>query len=108
LEECTHLDQIKEVTPNSEGCAECIAKGDTWIHLRMCRTCGHVGCCDESDNRHARQHFRETNHPIINSLEPGEEWSWCFIDEVIVGLEPPPSEQAGGFLKLLKWVLRSG
>jgi len=108
LKECAHLDQIKEVTPNSEGCAECIALGDTWIHLRMCRTCGHVGCCDESKNKHASRHFYEMDHPIIKSLEPDEGWSWCFIDEVVVEFETAPPEQGGGLLRLLKKVMRSG
>ena len=72
---CTHLDQIQAVTPESEGCAECIALGDTWVQLRMCMICGYVGCCDDSKNRHAAQHFHETNHPIVKSLEPGEGWN---------------------------------
>jgi uncharacterized UBP type Zn finger protein len=61
--------------------------GDTWVHLRLCRTCGHVGCCDDSKNRHARKHFVTTKHPIISSFEPGEDWSWCFVDEVQVFLK---------------------
>ena len=93
MEECTHLDQIQEVTPNSSGCAECIALGDSWIHLRMCRICGHVGCCDESKNRHAQQHFHETDHPIIKSLEPGEGWSWFYIDEIVVEFEAAPTPE---------------
>jgi MFS family permease len=92
MEGCTHLDQIKEVRPNSEGCPECMALGDTWVHLRMCRTCGHVGCCEDSKNQHALQHFHKTDHPIIKSLEPDEAWSWCYVDETVVELEttPPP------------------
>ena len=66
--------------------AECLAAGETWVHLRLCRTCGHVGCCDESKNRHASKHFRATQHPIMTSLEPGEDWSWCFADEVMMEL----------------------
>ncbi|MHB8475852.1 MAG: UBP-type zinc finger domain-containing protein [Steroidobacteraceae bacterium] len=61
-----------------------LAIGDSWVHLRLCRTCGHVGCCDDSKNRHARRHFLEHKHPIISSFEPGEDWSWCFIDEIEV------------------------
>ena len=81
MENCTHLDQIQAVVPQSEGCLECIAQGDQWVHLRLCRTCGYVGCCDESKNKHATQHFHRTNHPIVRSLEPAEVWSWCYIDQ---------------------------
>ncbi len=81
MTKCTHLDQIKEITANSEGCADCVALGDAWVQLRMCRICGYVGCCDDSKNKHATQHFYETNHPIIKSLEPGEGWNWCYLDE---------------------------
>ena len=68
--ECSHLDQIKPVKPNSKGCEECLAMGDTWVHLRLCLTCGHVGCCDSSPLRHARA----VGHPIVRSFEPGESW----------------------------------
>lgn len=78
---CTHLDQILTHTPNTTGCEECLKMGDTWVHLRLCLTCGHVGCCDESKNKHARQHFHATNHPLIRSFEPGETWGWCYIDQ---------------------------
>ena len=82
---CTHLDQILEsVTPGGEGCQECLATGDTWVHLRLCRTCGHVGCCDSSKNRHATKHFHDTEHPVISSFEPGEQWVWCYVDEVVL------------------------
>jgi uncharacterized UBP type Zn finger protein len=82
---CTHLDQIREVTPRTpEGCEECLATGDTWVHLRLCMICGHVGCCDDSKNRHATKHFHATNHPIIRSFEPREDWGWCYIDEVVL------------------------
>jgi MFS family permease len=84
---CSHLDQIREVTPQSEGCAACLALGDSWVHLRLCRICGHVGCCDESKNKHAAQHFHQTNHPIIKSLEPGEEWNWCYLDQTYLEVE---------------------
>ena len=82
--ECTHLDSVITATPNTDGCEECLAIGDTWVHLRLCRTCGHVGCCDDSKNKHATKLFRSTKHPIITSLEPGEYWSWCYIDELEV------------------------
>jgi uncharacterized UBP type Zn finger protein len=79
---CTHLDQIREVEPGSDGCAECLKSGDKWVHLRMCLECGHVGCCDSSKNKHATRHFHQTHHPIMRSAEPGEDWGWCYVDEV--------------------------
>ena len=82
--QCSHLDQIHEVTPSANGCEECLKTGDTWVHLRLCLTCGHVGCCDSSKNKQATRHFHATNHPIIQSLEPGEDWVWCYIDQVIL------------------------
>jgi uncharacterized UBP type Zn finger protein len=80
--ECTHLDEIKEVTPSATGCEDCLRIGAEWVHLRLCMTCGHVGCCDSSPNKHATKHFHATQHPIIKSFQPGEEWGWCFVDEV--------------------------
>ncbi len=85
--QCTHLNQVKTDKPNSHGCEECLAMGDTWVHLRLCRTSGHVGCCDSSKNKHATKHFQATRHPIMTSLEPGEDWSWCYIDEAGLLLE---------------------
>ena len=83
--ECTHLDQIQEVTPlTPQGCGECMKTGDRWVHLRLCLTCGHVGCCDSSPNRHATKHFRTTRHPIMQSFEPGEDWRWCYVHEAEV------------------------
>jgi uncharacterized UBP type Zn finger protein len=84
---CNHLKFVRTSTPKSDGCEECLAMGDTWVHLRLCRTCGHVGCCDDSKNKHATKHFRSTHHPIITSLEPGEDWSWCYVDEVALEIE---------------------
>src|SRR5712675_2112096 len=81
--ECTHLDQIKEVTPSADGCEDCLRIGSTWVHLRLCMICGHVGCCDSSPNKHATKHFHATQHPIIKSFQPGEEWGWCYVDEVM-------------------------
>jgi uncharacterized UBP type Zn finger protein len=78
---CTHLDQIHPVHPNTNGCEECLAIGSRWVHLRMCLTCGHVGCCDSSPNRHATKHFHGTHHAIMQSAEPGERWRWCYVDE---------------------------
>jgi uncharacterized UBP type Zn finger protein len=83
---CTHLDQIRDVTPSSEGCEECLKIGSTWVHLRMCMTCGKVGCCDSSPNKHARAHFQEAGHPIVESAEPYEDWRFCFIDNEVTWL----------------------
>ena len=83
---CSHLDMLRDVTPSAEGCEDCLKIGGTWLHLRICRTCGHVGCCDQSPNRHARKHAETSGHPIMQSIEPGEDWIWCFVDEVY--LEP--------------------
>ena len=82
--DCVHRDQIKEVTPSAQGCEECLRTGDTWVHLRICMICGHVGCCDNSKNKHATEHFRKTGHPIIQSFQPGESWMWCYIDDVML------------------------
>jgi len=84
LAACTHAAGILEVRPASRGCEECLRLGDRWVHLRLCLSCGHVGCCDSSKNRHATAHFWATSHPIVRSLEPGESWRWCYVDEVVV------------------------
>lgn len=81
---CTHLDLIQDITPSSDGCEECRQTGDTWVHLRECLICGHVACCDSSKNMHAARHFQATGHPIIQSLEPDENWQWCYIDKVML------------------------
>jgi len=83
-ETCTHLDSIREVTPRADGCEECLKMGAKWVHLRLCLTCGHVGCCDSSRYRHATKRFHRTKHPIVRSFEPGEDWKWCYIDEVLI------------------------
>jgi CPA2 family monovalent cation:H+ antiporter-2 len=81
---CTHLDRIRAVRPGTPGCEECLRAGDAWVHLRLCMTCGHVGCCDTSKNKHATAHHHGTGHPIIRSLEPGERWGWCYVDEALL------------------------
>ncbi|TLY35733.1 MAG: UBP-type zinc finger domain-containing protein [Nitrospirae bacterium] len=81
---CTHRNQIRKVTPSARGCEHCLAIGDTWVHLRLCLSCGHVGCCDSSKNRHATKHYHATSHPIIQSVEPGESWRWCYPDELFM------------------------
>ena len=79
---CPHAKQIRQVTPSGTGCKECLETGDTWVHLRECLVCGHIGCCDSSKNKHATQHFHLTKHPIMQSFEPGENWRWCYVDEI--------------------------
>jgi uncharacterized UBP type Zn finger protein len=81
--QCSHLeeDRGKVIRPSTKGCEECLKSGDSWVHLRLCETCGHVGCCDDSKNRHASAHFRATAHPVIRSFEPGENWRYCYIDD---------------------------
>ncbi|HEY7022035.1 MAG TPA: UBP-type zinc finger domain-containing protein [Ktedonobacterales bacterium] len=81
---CTHLNAIRQVTPSAQGCEDCLKTGDSWVHLRLCLECGHVGCCDNSKNKHATKHFHATRHPIMQSFEPGEDWRWCYVDEMIV------------------------
>ena len=84
MDSCSHLDQIQitQLPESVDGCEECLAAGGKWLHLRICLTCGHVGCCDDSPMRHATAHSHATRHPLIRSLEPGEEWSWCYVDQL--------------------------
>lgn len=79
---CTHLDHMHLVRPSAKGCEDCLRIGDSWLHLRECMECGHIGCCDSSKNKHATAHFEAVKHPIIRSFEPGERWKWCYIDQV--------------------------
>jgi uncharacterized UBP type Zn finger protein len=88
---CSHVDEVGEVTPSADGCEDCLRTGGRWLHLRMCMVCGHVGCCDSSPNRHATAHFRDSNHPVIQSFEPGEDWWWCYLDETAFEVEEAPS-----------------
>jgi uncharacterized UBP type Zn finger protein len=83
---CEHLDGLDgAVEPSrTDGCEDCLAIGARWVHLRLCMSCGHVGCCDSSPNRHATAHFHESGHPIIQSFEPGERWAWCYADEAMI------------------------
>jgi len=83
-ETCSHLDQIDpDIQPDSAiGCSDCLAIGSTWVHLRECMVCGHVACCDSSPNQHATKHFHATGHPVMRSIEPGETWCWCYVDEI--------------------------
>jgi uncharacterized UBP type Zn finger protein len=84
MDACSHVKDIKTVKPSANGCEECLKMGDEWVHLRMCLSCGHVGCCDSSKNKHATKHFHRSKHPIIQSVEPGEDWRWCYVDELML------------------------
>jgi hypothetical protein len=91
---CTHLDQIRDPGPSADGCEDCLRDGTRWVHLRRCTACGHVGCCDSSPHRHATAHFRATRHAVVQSFEPGEDWYWCYADELafeLPGTGPSPS-----------------
>ena len=79
---CAHLKSVKTDVPNTDGCEECLATGDSWVHLRLCRQCGHVGCCDDSKNKHASKHVRASGHPVVRSFEPGERWLYCYPDDM--------------------------
>jgi hypothetical protein len=87
---CSHMDTIEEVAPSGDGCVECLQMGARWVHLRRCATCGHVGCCDSSPNKHATAHFRTIHHPVVQSFEPGEDWYWCYVDQFAFELEGAP------------------
>jgi hypothetical protein len=88
-QQCSHLDQVRDVAPRTpKGCEECLATGGHWVHLRLCLTCGHVGCCDSSPGTHATKHVHATHHPLVRSLERGEDWGWCYEDELFI--EPAP------------------
>jgi hypothetical protein len=91
MSECKHFDGIHPKEPRTpQGCEECLQTGSRWVHLRLCLECGHVGCCDNSPNRHATKHFHGTKHPVMCSFEPGEDWGWCYVDEEFV--EPLPRD----------------
>jgi len=90
-QQCKHLAQVRVVEPKTpDGCEECLASGDEWVHLRLCLECGHVGCCDDSPNRHATKHFHKTNHPVMRSFEPGEDWGFCFVENLFIEPAPRP------------------
>ena len=81
---CSHFLGVVDVVPSAQGCEDCLKMGDKWVHLRLCLTCGYVGCCDNSKNKHATGHHHETTHPVIVSYEEGENWLWCYVDEVLI------------------------
>ena len=86
---CSHIAQLHPVKPHTpKGCEECLQTGSGWVHLRLCLTCGHVGCCDSSPNKHATKHFHATPHPVVRSFERGEDWAWCYADQAFI--EPAP------------------
>jgi ubiquitin-hydrolase Zn-finger-containing protein len=87
---CTHLETIRNPVPRANGCEDCLKIGAWWVHLRTCQSCGHVGCCDSSPNKHATKHFHGAGHPVVRSFEPGETWYWCFMDQVAFELEGAP------------------
>ena len=91
--ECSHLtpEHFHPVEPSALGCEDCLKIGDRWVHLRICKECGHVGCCDNSKNKHATKHYHASGHPVIRSFEPFEEWGWCYVEEV--AMEPAPQPQ---------------
>jgi hypothetical protein len=88
---CSHVDQIQllELPQPLEGCAECLASGGSWVHLRMCQSCGEIGCCDSSPNKHASRHARASGHAVARSAEPGEQWSWCYVDKIAFVVQAP-------------------
>jgi uncharacterized UBP type Zn finger protein len=89
---CAHLADLEiNAPPSGPGCYECMRTGGRWVHLRRCLRCGRIGCCDNSPGRHATAHFHETTHPLIQSYEPGEDWVWCYVDELFLEVEGPPS-----------------
>jgi hypothetical protein len=91
---CSHLDAVADPQPSDDGCHECLQTGSRWVHLRICQSCGHIGCCDNSPNRHATAHNRTSGHPLIRSFEPGENWWWCYADQALFeveGARPSPS-----------------
>jgi len=82
---CSHLGRIKFRETDKTACEECLKTGDSWVHLRLCLECGHVGCCDSSKNKHATKHFHRTDLPLVRSIEPGESWVWCYVDQTMAG-----------------------
>jgi uncharacterized UBP type Zn finger protein len=91
MERCPHTGLAHpKIEPSGQGCKECLAIGTSWVHLRLCMVCGHVGCCDDSPGRHATGHFARTGHPVLKSFEPGEDWWWCYVDESMIEPVFPP------------------
>ena len=87
---CAHVDVNAQVEPRTTGCEECLTSGDEWVNLRLCMSCGHIGCCDDSKNKHATAHFKAEGHPVVRSFERGEDWWWCYVDEVGFEIDDAP------------------
>jgi hypothetical protein len=100
---CKHQNMIRHVTPSAKGCEDCLRIGSKWFHLRVCRSCGYVGCCDSSPNRHARKHFEATKHPVIEGYDPAEGWGYCFVDNTMLNL----SDQTPQIGPIPRYYLRS-
>ncbi|HEV2672824.1 MAG TPA: UBP-type zinc finger domain-containing protein [Gemmatimonadales bacterium] len=95
-QQCKHLSLVRDVAPKTpDGCQECLQTGDAWVHLRLCLECGHVGCCDDSPNRHATKHFHKTKHPIMRSFEPEDDWGFCYVDQLMFEPAPRPTPPFG-------------
>jgi len=93
MEGCEHLKEIRDVSPHAKGCEDCLKIGGKWVHLRMCMSCGHVGCCDNSPNRHATKHYNTAQHPIVRSVEPGEDWGYCYTDDLFYETLPEAKQE---------------
>jgi len=102
---CQHFDQIRDVAPSARGCEDCLRVGGTWNELRVCLTCGHVGCCDDSKHRHATEHFQQTGHPLIQSFDAGEHWGWCYADKLYFD-RMPALKRRGPWSFLERWFRR--
>lgn len=98
--QCSHSQSVRKVTATTLGCAECLKSGQRWVHLRICRQCGHIGCCDQSVGRHATAHFHQSGHPVIEGYDPPEGWGWCYVDEIFIDL-PDQTPQLGPIPKYI-------
>lgn len=94
---CAHLNDFRKVEPSADGCEECLASRGRWVHLRICRVCGHVGCCDQSPGQHATKHFHATKHAVMETYDPPEGWGWCYVDEVMIDLEGDVTKHPKGW-----------
>ena len=100
MDECPHVQTINKVMPSARGCEECLKTGSWWVHLRICRACGHVGCCDQSPNRHATAHFHASRHPVVEGYDPPEWRGWCDVDELFLDLGSDTTAQMREILRL--------
>ena len=96
-DQCSHLNVFRTVRPSADGCEDCLATDGRWVHLRICRVCGHVGCCDQSPGRHATKHFHVSKHPVMESYDPPEAWGWCYVDEVMIDLDDNVTTHPAGW-----------